>query len=102
MPAPSSLTRTPFFFLGRRPYRETQLAAYLRREHRRGRHLTDIVTDPYVERCGGQSVLRAVLRSPQLIRALGDDVDEAIQDAGLTVGPTAGRSTDFPAPPVEA
>ena len=71
-------TRTPFFFLARRPYREAELAAYLRREHRRGRRLGEIVNDPYIHRCGGQSVLRAVLRHPALIRAFRQDVTDAI------------------------
>jgi hypothetical protein len=69
----------PFFFLSRRRYREAELAAYLRREHRRGRRLAEILDDPYIERCGGQSVLRSVLRRPEVIRALGDDVGDAIR-----------------------
>lgn len=81
MAGSSPLTRTPFFFLGRRPYREAQLAAYIHREHRRGRHLAAIVKDPYVERCGGQSMLQAVLRHPLLICALREDVDEAIRES---------------------
>lgn len=81
MAASSPLTRTPFFFLGCRPYREARLAAYIHREHRRGRHLAAIVDDPYVERCGGQSMLRAVLRHPRLIRALREDVSEAIRES---------------------
>ena len=81
MAAIDSLTRTPFFFLGRRPYREAELASYLRREHRRGRHLTEIVEDPYVESCGGRSVLRVVLRQPGLIRELREDIADAILES---------------------
>lgn len=73
-----SLANTPFYFLGRRPYREAELAAYLRREHRRGRRLAEILNDPYIERCGGQGVLRAVLRRPRLIQAFGAHVADAI------------------------
>jgi hypothetical protein len=73
------LARTPFFFLGRRLYREAELAAYLRREHRRGRPVAEIVDDPYIGRCGGQSVLREVLRRPAVIRALRQDVADAIR-----------------------
>jgi hypothetical protein len=78
--AEGPLTRTPFYFLGGRPYREAELAAYLRREHRRGRRLSEIVNDPYVSGCGGQSVLRAVLGSPSLIRAFAQDDADAIAE----------------------
>jgi hypothetical protein len=39
------LARTPFYFLGRRRYREAELAAYLRHEHRRGRRVAKILDD---------------------------------------------------------
>ena len=73
-----SLVRTPFYFVGRRRYREAELAAYVCREHRGGRSLAEILDDPYIDRCGGQSVLRAVLGRPDVVRALGHDVEEAI------------------------
>ena len=63
--------------LGPRPFREAELAAYLRREHRGGRRLGEILNDPYIGRCGGQSVLWAVLRRPSLIQALRQDVADA-------------------------
>jgi hypothetical protein len=85
MVADEELARTPFYFLGRRPYREAELIAYLRREHRRGRRLDEILNDPYVDRCGGQAVLRAVFRRPGLIRSLGQDVADAITQS--TPGP---------------
>jgi hypothetical protein len=78
MAADEPLARTPFYFLGRRPYREAELAAYLRREHRRGRNLSEILDDPYVERCGGEAVLRAVFRRPSLIRSFAEHVADAI------------------------
>lgn len=79
------LARTPFFFIGPRPYRETELAAYIRREHRRGRHLAEILNDSYLDRRGGDALLRAVLRRPSLIRALRQDVADAfrLQEAEL-------------------
>ncbi len=82
MASPSSLARTPFFSFGRRPYREERLASYIRREHARGRHLGDILDDPYVERCGGSSVADAVLQRRDLIDALERDVAGAIRSAG--------------------
>jgi len=72
------LARTPFYFLDRCPYHEAELAAYIRREHRRGRHLSEIVNDRYVDRCGGESVVHALLRRPGFVRALGQDVAETI------------------------
>jgi hypothetical protein len=73
------LVRTPFYFVGPRPYREAELAAYIRRQHQRGRRLDAILNDPYVACCGGPSVARAVLRRPELVRALGRDSTEAIR-----------------------
>jgi hypothetical protein len=78
MAAAGPLARTPFFSFGCRPYREERLAAYIHREHRSGRCLADILQDPYVARCGGDSVARAVLRRAELIEALERDVAEAI------------------------
>jgi hypothetical protein len=77
-----SLARTPFFFLGPRPFLEAELAAYIRRQHRRGRRLSEIVDDPYVTNRGDQALRRAVLGSPSLIRALGEDVVGAIRLRG--------------------
>jgi hypothetical protein len=73
------LLSTPYFFIGPRPYREAELAAYVRREHRRGRDVADILKDPCLARRGGETMLRAVLSRPGLIRALKEDVVEAIR-----------------------
>jgi hypothetical protein len=81
MAAAGPLARTPYFSFGRRPIREERLAAYIRREHRRGRRVTEILGDPYVARCGGDSVVRAVLRRRELIEALERDVVEAIANS---------------------
>ena len=66
--------RNPFAFLfaGRRS--EEQVAAYITREHTRGRALADILDDPYVKnRCNEQDIAR-ILERPEIVRALGDDV----------------------------
>ena len=81
MSAADPLAGTPFFTFGRRPFREDRLAAYIHREHQRGRHVGEILDDPYVQRCGG-GVLHAVLRRRDLIVALERDVAEAIRTAG--------------------
>ena len=73
------LARTPYYFIGPRPYREAELAAYIRREHRRGRRLTEILDDPYVHNRGGRALLETVMGNPGLIRSLGEDVADAIR-----------------------
>jgi hypothetical protein len=71
--------RTQFVSFGRRPYSEERLAAYLRREHARGRDLVEILDDPYVAACGGPSLVRALLRRGDLVGALERDVARAIE-----------------------
>jgi hypothetical protein len=74
----SRIARTPFYFIGPRLHREAELAAYIHREHRRGRDLKEILGDRRVAGCGSEALVRAVLGRPSLIRALGRDVTEAI------------------------
>ena len=73
------LSGTPYFFSDRRPYREERLLSYIRREHRRGRHLSEILDDPYVRRCGSRAFVWATLRDTPLIELLEQDVLEAIR-----------------------
>ena len=80
MAAPGRLARTPFFSFGGRPYVEQELAAHIRREHRRGRRIAEILSDPYVTRCG-PSTLARVLRRRRLLEALEADVAESIRRA---------------------
>jgi len=69
-----SIPRNPFSFLFAGSSHEDRIAAYLIREHERGRSLEEILEDPYVRnRCTPQEVER-LLDRPELIRALGDDV----------------------------
>ena len=75
------LARTPYFFAGPRPFREERLLSYIRREHRRGRHLDQILADPYVARCGSRELVRATLRHTPLIELLDADVREALERA---------------------
>jgi len=79
------LTRTPYFFCGRRPFREERLLSYIRREHRRGRHLGEILDDAYVRRCGSPEFVWATLRDTSLIELLADDVREAFERATAAV-----------------
>jgi hypothetical protein len=78
--------RSLFSFLGARSTQEERVAAYLIREHERGRSLDDILDDPYVRnRCSPPEVAR-VLDRPDVIRAIGDDTAEAAK-AAVTQGP---------------
>lgn len=60
-----------------RSFREQELVAYIRREHRRGRHLDEIIEDPQVREFGSQTFLWQTLRDTPLIELLGEDVREA-------------------------
>ena len=72
--AEKSRWRNPFSFLFAGKQSEKQVAAYVVREHRRGRSLNDILDDPYVRnRCSEQDVAR-VLESPEVIHELGSDI----------------------------
>jgi hypothetical protein len=76
----SSVRRSPFSFLGVRPYREPQLRAYLIREHRRGRPLREILDDPAVERLGGRALCLRITSRAETIAELERDVREAIEN----------------------
>jgi hypothetical protein len=79
----AALLRNPFSFLFTRSSQEDRVAAYVIREHERGRTLAEILDDPYVRnRCTPQEVER-LLDRPELIRALGDDVVSGVR-AGRT------------------
>ena len=73
------LSGTPYFFSERRSYHQARLLSYIRRQHRRGRHLSEILDDPYVRRCGSRAFVWATLRDTTLIDLLEQDVLEAIQ-----------------------
>lgn len=80
------LGRTPYYFLARRPFREERLLSYIRREHRRGRHLGEILDDPYVRRFGPGDLVRQTLRDTSLIELLDADVREAFEQAARALG----------------
>jgi hypothetical protein len=75
----SNLSTTPYFSFGRRPFRQQRLLSYIRREHRRGRHLSEILDDAYVRRCGSRAFVWATLRDTRLLALLDEDCREAIQ-----------------------
>ena len=76
----SRLARTPYYFVGPRPFREARLRSYIIREHRRGRPLDEILGDRYLRRYGGDSLIWTVLGRPETIAALRADVAAAIEN----------------------
>jgi hypothetical protein len=60
----------PFSEFGRRPFREARLRSYIVREHRAGRSLIEILSDPYVVRCGSERFCWSVLEDPQTLEAM--------------------------------
>jgi hypothetical protein len=73
----SRFFRSIFSFLGSRSGQEDRVAAYVVREHDRGRTLTDILDDPYVRnRCSPAEIAR-VLDRPDVLKAIGDDMARA-------------------------
>ena len=77
----AALFRNPSSFLFTHSSQEDRVAAYLIREHERGRSLSEILEDPYVKnRCTPAEVER-LLDRPELIRALGDDVAARAEQA---------------------
>jgi hypothetical protein len=70
-----------FSFVGAGSSQQDRVAAYVIREHDRGRTLGDILDDPYVRnRCSPHEVER-LLDRPDVIRAIGDDTAEAAKTA---------------------
>jgi hypothetical protein len=72
----ATFLRNPFSFLFERSSQEERLAAYVIREHDRGRALEEILNDRYVlNRCTPQQRER-LLDNPEVIRAIGTDTIE--------------------------
>ena len=80
MRAFTSILRNPlslFSFLFAKTSKEERIAAYIIREHDRGKAIDDILDDPYIRnRMTGQEVGR-VLERPDVLRAIGNDMAEA-------------------------
>lgn len=77
MAAEKSFWRNPFSFLFATRSGEERAAAYIVREHKRGRALNDILDDPYVKnRCTEREIAR-LLERPEVVHALGDDIHAA-------------------------
>jgi len=72
----ASLLRSPFSFLFTRSTAEDRVAAYVVREHSRGRGLSEILDDRYVQNRLTVEQQRRLLDRPEVVHALGDDAVE--------------------------
>jgi hypothetical protein len=75
----SQFFRNPFSFLFERSSQEDRLAAYVIREHDRGRPIEEILNDRYILNRTTPSQLQRLLDNPDLVRALGNDTIEAVR-----------------------
>jgi hypothetical protein len=72
----ASVLRSPFSFLFAGSSTEDRVAAYVVREHARGRDLSDILEDRYVQNRLSIAQQRRLLDRPEVVHALGDDAVE--------------------------
>jgi hypothetical protein len=75
------LFRNPFSFLTAGSARLDRVAAYVIREHERGRSLSEIIEDPYVRNRTSPEERARVLERPDVVKAVGDDLAEAAKAA---------------------
>jgi hypothetical protein len=74
----SQIFRNPFAALFSRSDQVDRLAAYVIREHGRGRPLAEILEDPYIRNRSTPEQRARILDNPDVIRALGEGpVEEA-------------------------
>ena len=77
----SGFLRNPFSFLFARSGAEERLAAYVIREHDRGRPLEEILEDRYLINRTTPSQRQRLLDRPEVIRAIGGDAVEQAKAA---------------------
>jgi hypothetical protein len=75
-----SFLGSPFSFLFTRSSKEERLAAYIIREHERGRRLSEILEDPYLRNRASETEIARLLERPELIEALGRPAVTAAQE----------------------
>jgi hypothetical protein len=78
----SEFLRNPFSFLFAGSSNEERVAAYVIREHERGRPLSEILEDPYIRNRTTPQERERLLDRPELIRAIGDDVIASVRGSG--------------------
>jgi hypothetical protein len=64
--------RNPFSFLFQRSSGEDRVAAYVIREHARGRPLAEVMEDRYVQNRLSPEAQKRLLDRPEVIRAIGE------------------------------
>ncbi len=74
------LLRNPFAFFSSRSSQEERVAAYVIREHDRGRPLGEILEDPYVRNRLTPEQRSRLLDRTEVIQAIGDDTVAAVRD----------------------
>jgi len=79
MGAISRFFRSIFSFLGTRSAKEERLAAYVIREHDRGRPLAEILDDPYIRNRATEQERARILDRPEVVHALGQDAVEKLR-----------------------
>ena len=77
----SQIFRNPFAALFSRSDQLDRLAAYVIREHRRGRPLAKILEDPYIRNRSTPQQRDRLLDNPEVIRALGEDVVAEVKES---------------------
>ena len=77
----SSVLRNPFSFLFTRSSGEERVAAYVIREHERGRSLQEILEDPFVRNRLSPEQRARLLDRPDIIRAIGQDTVAGARDS---------------------
>jgi hypothetical protein len=75
-----AFVRNPFSFLFARTSQEDRLAAYVIREHARGRSLDEVLDDPYVRNRATPPQVARLLDRPDVIHALGESAVSTAQD----------------------
>ncbi len=75
----SNLFRSPFSFFNSRSGKEERIAAYVLREHARGRSLGEILEDPYVRNRTTPHERARLLDRPEIVHALGEDAVAALR-----------------------
>jgi hypothetical protein len=78
----AAFVRNPFSFLFARSSAEDRLAAYVIREHDRGRGLDEILEDRYLINRSTPAQRQRLLDRPEVIRAIGG---EAVEQAKASV-----------------
>ena len=65
------MLRSPFSFLFAGSSKDDRIAAYIIREHERGRRLSEVVEDPYIRNRATERELARLLERPEVVAALG-------------------------------